>query len=167
LLLAWRHDETRIVIDAIEAAAILAVLMNRNEDAARLFAAVDRQRMTTGIVRWLPRHLANYERSIAAVQATLDATAHTAASTAGRELSLEQAVAAAIELAAPPPVRLTAREIEVARLLVAEKTDREIAGALFISVRTVEHHVARIFDKLGVHTRTAAANLIAAHTEAA
>ena len=143
------------------------MLANRHKDAVRLFAAAARLRTTTGIARWLPRHRASYEQAVAVAQTTLGATAHADASAAGRALSREQAVAAAIELAAPPPVRLTSREIEVARLLVAEKTDREIADALFISVRTVEHHVARIFDKLGVHTRTAAANLMAAHTEPA
>jgi DNA-binding NarL/FixJ family response regulator len=54
------------------------------------------------------------------------------------------------------PIVLTAREREIRRLLVAGKTDREIADALFLSVRTVEHHVARILGKLDVHTRTAA-----------
>jgi predicted ATPase/DNA-binding CsgD family transcriptional regulator len=57
----------------------------------------------------------------------------------------------------PELPRLTPRESEVLRRLVAGQTDREIAAALFLSVRTVEHHVARIFGKLGVRTRTAAA----------
>ncbi len=37
-------------------------------------------------------------------------------------------------------------------------TDPQIADTLFISVRTVENHVAHILAKLGVHTRTAAAS---------
>lgn len=53
-------------------------------------------------------------------------------------------------------VKLSAREHEVLNLLVAGKPDREIAEALFLSVRTVERHVARISAKLGVRSRTAA-----------
>ena len=51
---------------------------------------------------------------------------------------------------------LTPREVEVLRLLVAGKPDREIADELSISVRTIEHHVARILAKLDVRSRTAA-----------
>ena len=43
------------------------------------------------------------------------------------------------------------------RGLALGQTDRAIAAALFVSVRTVEGHVARILAKLGVRTRTAAA----------
>jgi DNA-binding NarL/FixJ family response regulator len=46
--------------------------------------------------------------------------------------------------------------LEILRLLAAGMTDPAIAATLFISVRTVENHVARIFAKLGVRTRTAA-----------
>ena len=52
---------------------------------------------------------------------------------------------------------LTAREREVLLLLVAGMTDRQIAETLFISHRTTQVHVAGIFSKLGVNTRTAAA----------
>jgi DNA-binding NarL/FixJ family response regulator len=52
---------------------------------------------------------------------------------------------------------LTPREVEVLRLLVAGRTDREIAEELFISRRTAQGHVANIFAKLGVNSRTAAA----------
>jgi DNA-binding NarL/FixJ family response regulator len=54
-------------------------------------------------------------------------------------------------------VSLTRRETEILRLLAGGMTDPAIAQELFISVRTVENHVARIFAKLGVRTRTAAA----------
>jgi DNA-binding CsgD family transcriptional regulator len=56
---------------------------------------------------------------------------------------------------APPP-RLTAREQEVLRWLAAGKTDRDIADILAISPRTVHKHLQRIYEKLGVETRTAA-----------
>ena len=56
---------------------------------------------------------------------------------------------------APPP-KLTAREQEVLRWLAAGKTDRDIADILAISPRTVHKHLQRIYEKLGVETRTAA-----------
>ena len=46
--------------------------------------------------------------------------------------------------------------MQVLRLLAAGKTNRDIAGELFISDRTVARHVSNIFDKLGVSSRTGA-----------
>jgi DNA-binding CsgD family transcriptional regulator len=54
---------------------------------------------------------------------------------------------------------LTAREFDVLRLLIDGKTNPEIADDLFISERTVQTHVARILQKLGVSSRTAAATV--------
>ncbi len=48
---------------------------------------------------------------------------------------------------------LTARELEVARLIVERKTNPEIAAALFLSPKTVESHVRNMFGKLGVASR--------------
>jgi DNA-binding NarL/FixJ family response regulator len=52
---------------------------------------------------------------------------------------------------------LTPRELEVLRLVARGSTNRAIAGALFISEKTVHRHVSNIFMKLGVSTRAAAA----------
>jgi len=52
---------------------------------------------------------------------------------------------------------LSARESEVLRLLAEGLTDREIAGALSISPRTVESHVSNLLRKLGVRNRAEAA----------
>ena len=52
---------------------------------------------------------------------------------------------------------LSAREAEVLRLLADGLTDREIAGALAISPRTVESHVSSLLRKLGVRNRAEAA----------
>jgi DNA-binding NarL/FixJ family response regulator len=51
---------------------------------------------------------------------------------------------------------LTRRELEVIELVAAGKTNRDIANELFLSVRTVDRHVARIFEKLDVNSRAAA-----------
>jgi len=52
---------------------------------------------------------------------------------------------------------LSAREQEVLRLLAEGMTDREIAGGLAISPRTVESHVSSVLRKLGVRNRAEAA----------
>ena len=51
---------------------------------------------------------------------------------------------------------LSARELEVLRLVAAGKSNRTIAAELFISQRTVERHVSNIFDKLDLSSRAAA-----------
>ncbi|PWU24774.1 MAG: hypothetical protein C5B48_04650 [Candidatus Rokuibacteriota bacterium] len=56
---------------------------------------------------------------------------------------------------------LTAREMEVLSLVGEGKTNRQIAAELYLSVRTVDRHVSRIFDKLGVSSRAAAASVLA------
>jgi DNA-binding NarL/FixJ family response regulator len=54
---------------------------------------------------------------------------------------------------APFGARLTARELEVARLVARKRSTREIARALELSARTVHHHVEAAFSKLGIHSR--------------
>ena len=54
------------------------------------------------------------------------------------------------------PGGLTARELQVLRLLAAGRTNRTIAAELVLSERTVDRHVSNIFAKLGVASRTAA-----------
>lgn len=55
-----------------------------------------------------------------------------------------------------PASPLTAREVEVLRLLADGLGDRAIARRLVISPKTVAAHVARIYEKLGVRSRAAA-----------
>jgi len=57
------------------------------------------------------------------------------------------------------PLGLTRRETEVMDLVASGKTNREIAEDLFLSVRTVDGHVSRIFDKLDVNSRAAASSV--------
>lgn len=51
---------------------------------------------------------------------------------------------------------LTAREVEVLRLVAQGRSNREIASQLFIAEKTARNHVERIYTKLGVNNRTQA-----------
>lgn len=53
-------------------------------------------------------------------------------------------------------VRLTKREIEVLTLVLEGRSSREVAAALFCSKRTVDFHLARIYEKLQVSNRVQA-----------
>lgn len=54
---------------------------------------------------------------------------------------------------------LTAREIEVLRLVTLGLTNAQIAEQLFVSRRTVDQHLASIYNRLGVSCRAAATRL--------
>ncbi|WP_344655204.1 helix-turn-helix transcriptional regulator [Catenulispora subtropica] len=56
--------------------------------------------------------------------------------------------------------RLTAREMEIARLVRDGRTNRQIARALGLSTKTVEAHLSRIFAKLSIPSRTVLAVLV-------
>lgn len=58
---------------------------------------------------------------------------------------------------------LTRREIEVARLIAAGKSYKEIAQQLFISVRTVESHRDNIYNKLGFNKQSQLTDFILKH----
>jgi ATP/maltotriose-dependent transcriptional regulator MalT len=54
------------------------------------------------------------------------------------------------------PAGLTEREVEVLRLIAGGLTNNEIAGELFLSVKTVSRHLSNIFTKIGVSSRAGA-----------
>lgn len=56
---------------------------------------------------------------------------------------------------------LSAREAEIAQLVCGGMTNREIGTRLFLSVRTVDTHVARVLTKVGVNSRVALAHMFA------
>jgi DNA-binding CsgD family transcriptional regulator len=74
-----------------------------------------------------------------------------------------EAVAAVIEAAGAPrprrawPADLTDREVDVLRLAARGLSNKEIADRLVVSARTIQHHLAHVYDKTGRRTRAGAA----------
>jgi DNA-binding CsgD family transcriptional regulator len=62
---------------------------------------------------------------------------------------------------APSEGALTPAESRIAVLVAEGKTNREVAAALFLSERTVEGHLSRVYGKLGVRSRTELARELA------
>ena len=72
----------------------------------------------------------------------------------GRRMTIEDVLAAGLETRDEPTAGLTRRESEITALVARGLTNREIAGRLYLSVRTVETHVDHVLTKLGFRTRT-------------
>ncbi len=151
--------------------ARIARTEGRFQEAARLFAAAE---------KWLnlnvdmhPLERTDYERDMADIHAQLGEKAFAAACAEGHSMTPEQALAArglaavpeevsrlpqAPTIKTPPtyPAGLTAREMEVLRLVAQGLTDAQVAEQLVISPRTVNFHLTSIYSKLGVSSRSAA-----------
>ena len=150
-------------------AAIHAAEIGRWAQAVRLLSATEHVRRRTGTA--VPFEYAErYDRDLEQVRARLGEREFAAEWAAGASMGLDAVVAEAndalvawgrseaIGRAPSAPLHgLSPREIEVLRLVAAGKTNREIAGELFISVPTVKVHVRAILTKLGLESRTAAA----------
>ncbi len=140
--------------------------------AAQLWGAAEslREVMGTSI---FPVYRASYDRSVAAARTQLGEKAFAAAWAQGRMMTPEQALAAQGKEMIPTPIPtrptsatptksstypdgLTAREVEVLRLLATGLTDAQIAEQLVLSLHTIHAHLRTIYSKLGVTSRSAA-----------
>ena len=168
----------------LDSFASLAAAAGQPARAARLLGAAEAVRHASDVALAPVYRRDFYDAFVATVRAALDAEALAAAWTEGCGLSWEQAIAyglagAAESAASPPqsrggerpgvgdaaayPDRLTAREVEVLRLLAQGKSNREIADVLVISYNTVERHINHIFAKTGVANRVEAATYAHRH----
>ena len=68
--------------------------------------------------------------------------------------AIDRAASGERDLPPPAPPYPTDRDLEVVRLVAAGRTNAEIAGELDVSEKTIEGRLARLFDRLGVASRT-------------
>jgi predicted ATPase/DNA-binding CsgD family transcriptional regulator len=162
---ALELGDLMLVVGCLERLAL--VCLEQPARAARLLGAAEALGERAG-GRHDPTGEPVDEAAIASLRTALGEGAFAAAWAAGRALSAAAAVAeaAAIKPANQPTPRttsvasrgagLTPRELDVLRLLSEGYSNREIAGALSVSPRTVGNHVTSILAKLEAPSRTAA-----------
>jgi DNA-binding CsgD family transcriptional regulator len=176
LAYARAEDDRRDLASTAEGAAGLAAAAGEWERAAGLFAAAARLREVEELPH-LPSKASQLAVLVDTVRDALGERAFAAAWRAGEALPLvwliaeteavlnDDACAAAAEpaTAAADPAAdgsgqpLTRQQLAVLRLIVAGKTDREIATTLSISRRTASKHVSAVLAALDVPSRSAAA----------
>jgi len=121
-----------------------------------------------------PVERAGYERAVSAARVHLGERAFAAAWAQGRAMTPQQALAAKGQRPTPTPAAtvtppstypagLTAREVEVLRLLAGGLTNIQIAEKLILSPRTVHAHLSSIYSKLGITSRSAATRYAIEH----
>jgi predicted ATPase/class 3 adenylate cyclase/DNA-binding CsgD family transcriptional regulator len=158
----------RIVPDALECLATLAVGAGANQDAARLFGAAQALRSNTGHVR-LKIYDAAYDRSLSTLREAMGDKEFEDAWNAGETLSIEEAIAYAQrgrgQRRRPSTgwESLTPAELNVVRLVSEGLPNKDIAARLFISARTVQAHLSNVYSKLGLSSRVQLAQEASRH----
>ena len=170
LVLCRELGDQLVASESMEGLACAAGIRGEAERAARMFGAAQALRETVGYEH-APREQALREPYVAAARSKLDEASWKAAFAEGHGMTFEEAVEYALSAEGPAGDEhasttllvpqtgetLTAREVEVLRLLGAGASNKEIADELVISLYTVKRHVANILRKLGVRSRTQAA----------
>jgi len=146
----------------LETLASMAAEEAACERAATLLGAA--QHIRQGNILPLPEpYRPQHARSIALAAGGLGQAAFDAAFNRGQALTVGEGVAFAVEAKmspkpAPaarsgPRTDLTRRQLEIARLVADDLTNRQIAARLFLSERTVETHITNILNRLGLGSR--------------
>ena len=169
LRIAREIDDRVAQFNLLAALSHAAAMLSNAHQAARLLGAAESLRSAVGlsansiVAPMLIRGRAGAESALGRARFEADFRA-------GMELTRIEALQLALgeparpqrTRAAGPGPALGGRETEVARLVGAGLTNKEIGARLFISERTVETHVRNILDKLGFSSRAQIAGWIAA-----
>jgi DNA-binding CsgD family transcriptional regulator len=163
-------EDQELLVTCMEGLAMVAFAQGEPVWAARLWGAAEALRETIG-EPLPPVERVAYEMGVAATRRRLGEKGFTTAWVEGRAMTLEQVLIAqspptsvdtsqATTRTAGTPVvypdDLTAREVDVLRLVAKGMTDAQVAEALVISPRTVNTHLTSIYSKIGVSSRSEA-----------
>ena len=155
----------------IEAIALVLGALERYMPAARLWGFTEALRER--IHSFVPQsYIDGYVRHQDEIRTAIGDSAFQTAWQEGRAISVDQAVALTMEVEstdAPSPQEaiqeygLTAREIEVLKLVASGLTDAQVGEVLYISPRTVSKHLQSVYGKIQVSTRSAATRFALEH----
>jgi ATP/maltotriose-dependent transcriptional regulator MalT len=170
LALAKALPHRGLIASSLKGLGIVAAAQGQLIHAAQLWGVADKFGESHG--ESLPSVL--YERMRAEVRTHLGEQLFADALAQGRTMSPERVIASRCSATVPPllltrqpltppvmrdstnPTKLTARELEVLRLVAQGCTDAQVAEQLVISPRTVNWHLTVIYSKLGISSRCAA-----------
>jgi ATP/maltotriose-dependent transcriptional regulator MalT len=161
---------------ALEGLAAVVAAQGEPAWAARLWGTAEAQREAYS-TPLAPVYCADYERAVAAARTQLGEQNFAAAWAEGRSMSWEQTLAARGPVTIPVqpqstgpmkslstyPDGLTAREVEVLRLVAQGLSNAEVAERLIISLLTVKAHMRSLYNKLGISSRSAATRYAIEH----
>lgn len=158
----WRdYGQIGGIARCIECLAFIAMAEKREVMAARWLGAAEALREASQM-RMIPTEQVEYESEVTTLRTRMSPDIFEREWVQGRMLTMEQIIAEVEQASAMPeekahdPNTLTARELDVLRLLAQGLSDAQIAEKLVISRRTVSTHLTAIYGKLGVNSRAAA-----------
>jgi predicted ATPase/DNA-binding CsgD family transcriptional regulator len=169
---------------SLEGLGAIALAQRQARRAVQFFAAAQSVRGANGYYTPIGIEQPSYDRTLAQARNQLGEKAFAAAWTAGQAMTPQQALSAEAQpprrkqvqpkpvmpVARPQPVpapvipgELSARELGVLCLLAQGMSNRQIAEQLDLSPFTVHRHVQTIYDKLAIHSRSAATRFALEH----